>query len=139
MEYDLSQPGETNAAVNQSELSQEFIPSFGVTEIPDFDTFSKDPDKYISQVVDPNQKPIDDTSMQTQEVDPAQPVQDDTLPPVDDTSTQEVQSTEEVQDNEEVQSTQEVQDTEETGSSDMPGADDAEEGSEESTERETLQ
>ena len=124
MDIDLTNPQDANVAANEPTLTKEFIPSLGVTEIPDFETFSLDPDKYLSQVVDPSQVEPEgaqevDTTVQTQ----METEETETLPPVDGAQTQEVQ-------------------TQSTG--DMPGAEDAQpaEGSEETPEdpeKETLQ
>jgi len=86
MDIDLTNPQDATGAANTPELTKEFIPSLGVTEIPDFETFSLDPDKYLSQVVDPNaaaMEPtaVEDTPMQAQ-------TQDETLPPVEGAQTQ---------------------------------------------------
>ncbi len=122
MEYDLSNPTEATISANQPNLTKEFIPSLGVTEIPDFETFSLDPDKYLSQVTDPSTMDMQ-TEEPTQEVDAMQnEIQPDTLPPVDET-TQDIQTQE--------------------GGEDMPGAEDSVQGSGETVqdeqEKETLQ
>ena len=86
MDIDLTNPQDATGAANTPELTKEFIPSLGVTEIPDFETFSLDPDKYLSQVIDPNTESmepsaVEEAPMQTQ-------VQTETLPPVEGTETQ---------------------------------------------------
>ena len=116
MEYDLTNPSDATQAANKPELTKEFIPSLGITEIPDFETFSLDPDKYLSQVTEPEGEGIEEP---TQEVEPVQnETQDEeTLPPADETTQEE--------------------------STDMPGAEDAPEGGAETapeeTQEETLQ
>ena len=115
MEYDLTNPSDASQAANKPELTKEFIPSLGITEIPDFETFSLDPDKYLSQVVEPEGEAGVEP---TQEVEPAQTEtqEEDTLPPADETTQEET--------------------------TDMPGAEDAPEGGGETAaqeERETLQ
>jgi hypothetical protein len=54
MEYDLTNPAQAAQSVKPeaNTLTKEFIPSLKITEIPDFETFALDPDKYLSQVAD---------------------------------------------------------------------------------------
>ena len=52
MEYDLTNPAQAAQSVKPetNTLAKEFIPSLKITEIPDFETFALDPDKYLNQV-----------------------------------------------------------------------------------------
>ncbi len=92
MDIDLTNPQDATGAANTPTLTKEFIPSLGVTEIPDFETFSLDPDKYLAQVVDPNAEGMQPTVVEEPAVQTQTQMQDESLPPVEGAETQEVQT-----------------------------------------------
>jgi len=96
MDIDLTNPQDATGAANTPTLTKEFIPSLGVTEIPDFETFSLDPDKYLAQVVDPNAEGMQPTAVEEPAVQTQ--MQDESLPPVEGAETQEVQTQAQTQD-----------------------------------------
>ncbi len=87
MDIDLTNPQDATSAANTPTLTKEFIPSLGVTEIPDFETFSMDPDKYLSQIVDPNAESMEPTAVE--EVPIQTQTQDEAIPPTESAQTQE--------------------------------------------------
>lgn len=97
MDIDLTNPQDATGAANEPTLTKEFIPSLGVTEIPDFETFSLDPDKYLSQVVDPNAESMEPTVVEEAPMQTQMQTQDETLPPVEGAETQVQTQTQEVQ------------------------------------------
>jgi hypothetical protein len=132
MEYDLTNPGEAVQSVDQSTLAKEFIPTFGITEIPDFETFSLDPDKYLAQVTDPNNPEM----QATQEAMPTENgTQEESLPPVENIegSGETVQASAQASNNDMPRAQASAQ----ASANDMPGAQDSK--SEDNNERETLQ
>jgi len=131
MEYDMTNPGDATQSVNNPTMTKEFVPQLGITEIPDFETFSLDPDKWLGQVTAQATQTQTMDAEQIPEVDVQTQVESQPLPPAE--GTQEETPQEDTPGTQDVQ----AQSTQETPAA-VPAEGGGEPGGGETQQRETL-